>query len=280
MTSLGILSWHAHETLERTLSSYAALLPLVEERVIWFNEISDEDRALAAKFGFEARGTAANLGIFGGTRALLNSLSGDIVISCQNDNPVAVNPEDLVSRLTESLEAIRSGAAQWVRLRMRRGEGFSDAPKYLRYWGKGLAPCCRRLLRPIKAAHMRGRAVAVEVDPSQRFPNLFQKSGSLFLSNSSIIDYSDQPFAASHAFITQVFDWADAHKEGSRTLNGRFVPEIILNRGTWWRQSAFPVAVSDGIFAHARYDDSFRADNKAFNPQCVEKKVLEKDEEI
>ncbi len=270
MISLGILSWHAHETLTRTLNTYAALLPLVDERVIWFNEISDEDRALAAKFGFEARGTSENLGILGGTHALLNSLSGDIVISCQNDNPVSVPPDVLKTRFTEAAEAIRAGSAKWIRLRERFTPGFSDGMKYLRYWGEDAASCCRRLLRPIKAARLRGRAVDVLPDPAKKFPALFRSVGSLFYSTSSHIDYTDQPFMASRDFIREVFDWIDAHKEGSHTLNGRYVPEIILNRGKWWRVAAFPVAVSEGVFAHARYDDSFRADNKAFNAARVE----------
>ena len=270
MISLGILSWHAHETLTRTLTSYAPLLPLVDERVIWFNEISEADRALAAKFGFEARGTAENLGIFGGTKALLDSLSGDIVISCQNDNPICVNASTLATRLTEATEALSSGEVQWVRLRNRFEPGFSDRPKFLRYWSNGAACGFRRLFRPAKAARLRGRAVDVLKNPAERFPRIFRKEGTLFVSSSAHIDYSDQPFAATRPFIQKVFAWADAHKEATRTLNGRFVPEIILNRGKWWRSAAFPVAVSEGFFAHARYDDSFRADNKAFNPTLVE----------
>ncbi len=270
MISLGILSWHAHETLARTLTSYAPLLPLVDERVIWFNAISDEDRALAAKFGFEARGTAENLGIFGGTKALLDSLSGDIVINCQNDNPLCVDATTLAARLQEATIALRSGEVQWVRLRNRFEPGFSDGPKFLRYWGEGAACRVRRLLRPAKAARLRGRAVDVFENPAERFPRIFRKEGSLFVSSSAYIDYTDQPFAATRSFIEKVFAWADAHKESSRKMNGHYAPEIILNRSGWWRSAAFPVAVSEGIFAHARYDDSFRANNKAFNPALVE----------
>ena len=266
MISLGILSWHAHETLTRTLTSCAALSPLVDERVIWFNEISDADRALAAKFGFEARGTMENLGILGGTHALLESLSGDIVISCQNDNPVSVAPDLLKSRLADAVAALRSGEAEWVRLRNRFEPGFSDKAKFLRYWGPGAACVCRRLLRPGKAARLAGRAVAACTDPSMRFPRLFRKAGSLFFSTSKWVDYTDQPFAARRAFILDVFEWIEANKQGTHTLNGRYVPEIVLNRSKWWRKQAFPVAVSEGVFAHARYDDSFRENNAAFNP--------------
>ena len=267
MISLGILSWHAHETLTRTLDSYAALSPLVDERVIWFNEISDADRALAAAYGFDARGTSENLGILGGTHALLKSLSGDIVLSCQNDNPVSVPAGVLAARLAEAVAALRAGEADWVRLRNRFEPGFSDEMKFLRYWGPGAACALRRLLRPGKAARLAGRAVAACADPSVRFPRVFRKSGGLFLSTSRWVEYTDQPFAASRAFILEVFDWIEAHKEGTRTLNGRYVPEIVLNRAKWWRKQAFPVAVSEGVFAHARYDDSFRPGNAAFNPE-------------
>lgn len=271
MTSLGILSWKAHATLRKTLASYAPLAPLVDERVVFFNEISDADRALAAEFGFEARGSAENLGIFDGTRAMLESLIGDIVISCQNDNPVCASPDVLAERLSAAREAVASGRVSWVRMRNRFEPGFSSRGKFTKYWGPGLACGLRRLLRPGKARRMIGRAVSALDDPSVRFPTAFRRGpDGLFYSTSAWIDYTDQPFLASHAFIREVLDWANDNREGKRTLNGRAVPEIILNSTDWWRNGAFSVAVSDGVFAHARFDDSFRSGNAAYNPNLAD----------
>ena len=99
MLSLGLLSWRAHETLRKTLASYKSLLPLVDEAVIFFNSITDEDRAIANEFGFRAEGTQDNLGILGGTLSLVRCLQGDMILLLQNDNPVYVTPEVLKKRM-------------------------------------------------------------------------------------------------------------------------------------------------------------------------------------
>ena len=57
--SIGLLSWKAHETLRRTLESYARarLAANAAEFKVFFNEISDDDRALAAEFGVDSCGS-------------------------------------------------------------------------------------------------------------------------------------------------------------------------------------------------------------------------------
>ena len=271
MISLGILSWHAHETLRRTLSSYGALLPLVDEKVIYFNEINDSDRALAAEYGFEARGTTENLGILGGTRALVASLTGDLVICCQNDNPVFVTPVVLAARLADAQKALTEERVRWVRLRNRFAMGFSDRPKHLRYWGDSFGARLRRIFRPWKACYLRGRAVDAVESPEKLFPTVFSRAGSLFISSSKWVNYSDQPFMTHRHFALDLLTWAEAHADKYHLLNGHSVPEIVLNSSGYWCRHNFPVAVSEGIFEHARWDDSFRADNPNFNRKLVTK---------
>ena len=263
MLSLGVLSWRAHETLRRTLASYEHLLPLVDEAVTYFNAITDEDRAIAEKFGFRAEGTAENLGILGGTRALVESLRGDRVVLVQNDNPVCVPPDVLSLRLAEAKALLDGGVADVVRLRDRFDSGFSDRAKYLRYWpgedGAISWPMrLRRILRPFKARRMAGRAPAVLKDPTSAHPALFARAGGAFVADSSVVDYTDQPYMASRALASDLLEWAHAHKKGFSTLNGMAVPEIVLNSSGHWRKAHLRVAVADGVFAHARFDGSFR----------------------
>lgn len=269
MISLGVLSWRAHETLRRTLTSYAALRPLVDEAVVFFNEISDHDRALAAEFGFRAEGSPDNLGLLDGTRGLFSCLHGDQVLSLQNDCPVNVPPDVLAARLADARAALASGAADVVRLRDRFAPGFSDAPNFLKFYpGPGTAdtPALRlnRLLRPFKARRLIGRAVAVLPDPAAAFPSVFRREGDLFIADSRYLNFTDQPFLIGRDLFARLFDYAEFHRAGSRTLNGRPVLEIILNC-RWWRAQRFRIAVSDGVFAHARFDDSFRPGHAAFN---------------
>ena len=264
MLSLGILSWRAHDTLRRTLTSYGHIIPLVDEAVIYFNDITDEDRAIANEFGLRAEGGARNLGILGGTRALVASLRGDKVILAQNDNPVCVPPDVLARRVAAARALLDDDIADLVRLGNRFGDGFSDRYKYLRYWpdecgSMSVIVRLRRILRPFKARRMAGRAPAVLTDPTLVHPSLFTRAGDAFIADSSVVDYTDQPFMASRALVENLLEWAYANQRGFSTLNGMAVPEIVLNSSGHWRKRHLRVAVTDGVFAHARFDGSFRS---------------------
>ena len=269
MLSAGILSWKAHGTLRATLATCAPLREAAGDCVVFFNEITDADRELAAQFGFRAEGSTENLGILGGTRGLVSCMRGDEIILLQNDNPVNVPPDVFAARIAEARALLASGGADMIRLRDRFDKSFADAPKYLRYWpGEGerdtLALKLRRLMRPFKARRMAGRAHAALRNPETAHPDIFERSGGIVVADSRFIDYSDQPFLARRSLAAELLDWAEAHKEGNRTLNGLPVPEIIIN-GTGWRGRGLKIGVSDGVFAHRRLDDSFRPDNAAYN---------------
>ena len=269
MLSVGVLSWRAHETLRKTLESYRHLVPLVDEAVVFFNAVTPEDRAIAGEFGFRAEGSAENLGILGGTLAMARCLRGDTVMLLQNDNPVNVPPDVLAARLADARRLLSRGEADMVRMRDRFDPTFSDRPKYLKYWpGDGCADTLRlrlrRLLRPLKARRMEGRAAAALKDPAARHPDVFSRVEGAFVADSRFVNYSDQPFMASRALTLELLEWADAHKAGTRTLNGMPVPEIVIN-GPRWRAMRLRVAIPDGVFAHARYDDSFRPGHAAYN---------------
>ena len=270
MLSIGLLSWRAHETLRKTLASYKSLLPLVDEAVIFFNSITDEDRAIANEFGFRAEGSQNNLGILGGTLSLARCLHGDLVLLTQNDNPVNVAPDVLCERIEFAKRMLTSGTVDMVRLRDKLDPTFSDKWKYLRYWpAEGASDSCklrlRRFLRPFKAFRMAGRAYAALQDPSLRHPEIFAKNGDVYLSDSRFVNYSDQPYMAFREKVLELLEWADAHKEGRRTLNGLPSQETIIN-GPYWKKQKLKIAITDGVFAHARYDDSFRLNHAAYNP--------------
>jgi hypothetical protein len=279
MLSLGLLSWRAHETLRKTLASYRSLLPLVDEAVIFFNSITAEDRSIANEFGFRAEGSQDNLGILGGTLSLVRCLHGDLVLLTQNDNPVNVAPDVLRERIDFGNRMLTSGTVDMVRLWNRYDPTFSDRSKYLRYWPEeGGSDGCklklRRLLRPFKAIRMAGRAYAALQDPSLHHPEIFTKIDDSCISDTRFINYSDQPYMAFREKVIELLEWADAHKRGSRTLNGRPVPEIIIN-GPYWRKQRLKIAITDGVFAHARYDDSFRPDNAAYNPVQIMRHIIQ-----
>lgn len=283
---IGVLSWRAHATLRQSLQSYAdnGFLSLFEKRVIYFSDISDEDRAIAAEFGWEAQG-GSNAGIAGGMKALGLALQTKHIILLQNDNPI-VEPQSFASaHLREATALLDSGEADLVRLRHRWqvGEQFSDLDKYLRYHdvrfaspelepsfhdprsfapGGGFARALRRLARPLKARRLVGRSVFIEEAPERIYPNVIRRKGEFFIIDSSVLNFSDQCLMMPRARFLDFMNYVDAHPSSRRSNNFQ-APEICIN-GPWWRGKHFQVAQGRGLFTHARKDGSFRQNHPAF----------------
>ena len=134
--------------MRRTLETYAALVPLADECVLFFNEISEADRAIAAEFGFRAEGAPENLGIMGGMSALLDALRGETVLMLQNDCPVCVGPELVRRRLAEARQAVESRRCRFVQLHERLSDDPAGNVKFLKFWpGDGEADGWARRLR-------------------------------------------------------------------------------------------------------------------------------------
>ena len=258
--SVGVLSWHAHETLARTLDSYnkGALASCADEAYLFFNEMNDSDIRFAQKYpNWRFAGSASNLGILGGTDALARRMTGDYLLMLQNDCPLVADTMSPYRYLADALTLLASGRADIVRCRSRAfpGQGFADTKKFARYYGDGLTPLLRRIFRPIKAKRTIGRAPYAIPDADRRFPSFVARHGSFLVVDSEVITFTDQPFLISRALMLELLDWAAAHPRGHQPP-GREALEVRLNV-SWWRNRHFKVAVGEGLFTHARLGDKW-----------------------
>ena len=103
---------------------------------------------------------------------------------------------------------------------------------------------------------MIGRAPYAIPDADLRFPEFISREQDFLVVDSSVINFTDQPFLISRQLMLALLDWAKEHPK-KRTLNGFQVMEINLNT-SWWRRRHFKVAVGEGLFTHARLDGGFR----------------------
>lgn len=260
--SVGVLSWRAPKTLCRTLDSYlrGRLADCAQEAVVFFNEITEADEVplSAAAGGWRRTGDARNLGLLGGMDALARSMTGDYLLMLQNDCPLVADAAATRRYLSEAVKLLADGQADIVRCRSRTfpGQGFADAKKFAAYHGDGWRPAVRRFFRPCKARRMIGRAPYAIPDAELRFPDYISRRGDFLVVDSSVINFTDQPFLISREFMLDLLDWAKAHPK-KRTLNGFQVLELNLNTA-WWRRQHFKIAVGEGLFTHARFDGGFR----------------------
>lgn len=294
MFSIGLLSWKAHQTLRKTLDSYrtANLAACADEFKVFFNEISDEDRKLAAEYGLTAVGDTKNLGIWGGMDACAKALDGDVILLLQNDCPVVSSPEETASILKEGVALIRSGKADLIRLRHRfnQGEGISYRrffdyhfvrdldPRALAYGDVGvpadatsdtLMRRLRRIFRPFSARKRLVSAIHLERHPEAVLPRFVTREGGFLIVDSALAQFSEQPLLISKKLYLELSDWCRAHPR-SRKINGAPVMEHAL-RSPYWLDGHFKVGFCDtGVFTHNRYDDSWRPNHASFNAAISE----------
>jgi len=297
MFSIGLLSWKAHQTLRKTLESYrrANLADCADEFKVFFNEISDEDRALAQEFGVTAVGDKKNLGIWGGMDACAKALGGDVILLLQNDCPAVATPEETARILKAGVEMIRSGKADLIRLRHRfnQGEGISYRrffdyhhvreldPRALEYGDVGvpanatadtLKRKMNRLLRPFSARVRLVSAIHLERHPEAVLPQFVRREGEFLIVDSALAQFSEQPLLISKKFYLELSDWCRAHPR-KRKVNGAPVMEHAL-RSPYWLKGHFKVGFCDtGLFTHNRFDDSWRPNHVSFNAEISEERA-------
>ena len=270
------------------MQSYAKIgfQDFFDEAKIIFQEVSDHDKLLAEKYGFDYVGMPDNQGIQGGNKLISEHLTTDYVLILENDNPVVESEETTYKRILKALEYLENGTLDLMRLRHRWhfGEGFSIF-KYSRYYpvqhlhekfchseqivnDPPPIKFLRRLFRPLKALRMTGRAVYYEKEPHKLFPKyIHQLEDGLFSVDSRSLFWTNQCVLLSRDLYKQLLDYADAHPAG-RTINNFQYLEPNLDCW-WWKKQHFKIGIGDGVFTHNRFDDSWRAEHRAFNVEVA-----------
>lgn len=268
---LGILSWRAPRTIAATLANHAArgLPGHFARALVLFQEGGEEDRALAARHGYEALCLPDNLGIHGGVRRLAEELDARFLLMLENDH-VVVEPAEAVGDVLARARAELIDGAHVVRMRSRRQPGDNVMiAKYLRTYGvvqplagsaERLEPgsrierLLRRSLRARRESVRIGTAIHVEEDPVARHPRAIRRSPhGNFLVSSAHAQWTNQCYLVSRRFLLDTL-LARARADAERQpVSGRTI-ETNLPRG-WWLRAGFTVAFSDpGLFTHRRLD--------------------------
>jgi len=293
--SIAMLGWKAKATTRRTLESWSRtdLFHSGDEFFVFFNQISDSDRALAAEFDIDCRGTEKNLGIWAGKEAILNEAKGDYILFLDDDHDVVVSREETKYWIDASLELLKANRADTVILlnRFERLAAWGDSRffdyHYIRDLDSRAKSClsfcpkdwnrdtfyrkCHRFFRPEAACRrLNGAAPYLERYPEKVWPKHIKRDGDFFILDSAIQPFCDSPVLMSCRFYRELCAWGKEHP-CHRTILGFQELEFVLNC-PWWRKQHFRTAICDGgIFGHHRVDDSWRPDHSAYNDGMVAK---------
>jgi len=263
----GILSWRSPLTVANTIRQYGDFPKCFSEFKVFFQEISDADRAVAEGAGLAYEGRPTNVGIQAGMRWVAESLSSEFVLYLENDFNLDVPVGKAVEELRRALDWIRSGRADMVRLRSLFNPGLPlIAPeKYSAvYTPRDIDPRFRlhanlvsanpwtRWLRPFKSRCAAARAAYVERAPEKLFPRIFRREPEGLVTTSAYLNWTNNPVLIRRDLFLRIADYADAHP--SHRLVGGFPDfEKPLNC-RWWRAQRFRIGLPDGIFTHNRLD--------------------------
>lgn len=125
--SIGYLSWKRHNIFEQTLNSHKnnGLFDLIklENRCIFFQEISDIDINLAKKYNCNFIGCEKNIGILNAFIKLVENCKTEYFIFCENDWFLIENKDVVEKILSDCIHLIKSNNIDIIKLRHRKFPG-------------------------------------------------------------------------------------------------------------------------------------------------------------
>ena len=132
--SVGILSFKAHKTIEKTLNQYGDFLSYFKEAKVFFQCFSEQDKEIAEKYGIDYESRPDNVGIQGGMRWVAENLNSDYILYMENDFQLLPDIPTALNEIKKALQLVENQKADIVRLRSRfqAGEPFNDIKKYTR----------------------------------------------------------------------------------------------------------------------------------------------------
>ena len=253
---LGMLCWREFETFEAALETYfeRGFFDFFEEVKIYFNSLDDKAAAFADRMGIAYSGTPENTGIIGGLKGAASSLTTDYVVLLENDLPLIETRDVVQAQLSLALETLKAGDVDVFRLRSRKypGQKFPLTEKYQRYFGSGLMPALRRMIRRGKAERLIGGACYAHEAPHEHHSEIeAMETGRWWRVAAPYLPWTNQSIMIDRRFFLEtIVDYAEKHPT-TRGAGGMPNIEIEWNNSDW-RKSGFRSGVSRGILTHER----------------------------
>ncbi|MEM9421429.1 MAG: hypothetical protein AAF986_02810 [Pseudomonadota bacterium] len=283
--SLGILSWRGHNSLSRTLASYAKenLFSLADETVLFLPEAEDRTVALGEAYGLNVRTAPNNLGILGGFQWMAEILGNRFLLLLEDDCPLIEPHAEVKRQLTIAAKALEDGDVNVMRLRHRQfpgmGPRYTVIDKFHRYFPPDSATqrqkqlaALKRFARPGKAARLAGNVLYEHGEPysdpytlpaprpapqvlrAQPPEELFshwivKRPEGYFRVSAKTMNWSNQSiFVEKTFFLEKIIAYA-AQNPSRRLINGFPDIEKELN-SSYWRRSGWHVGLLPGLFSH------------------------------
>jgi len=238
--SVGILAWNSDRSLRNTLESYRrnGLFDAVDDVVILFQDVRDEDRKLAKEFGIPFIGVDRNVGIGRGFVTLCEQADHPHVLLLEHDWELVENFIDTRFRLSEGLRMLQNDT-DVVRFRSRRNPGF---PLFVvdEYLGKELNHYDHKI--DLVSPHL-FESIHWTQYPDMQYPGLIFSESGHYVTTSRWSAWTNNPCLHRRDFYIELVSW---FAEKGMLLE----PEI----SHWWSRQLFKIAWGEGLFTHNDLD--------------------------
>ncbi len=203
-----------------------------DDIIVLFQEVSDEDVAIAKGFDIKHIGLAENVGIGQGIITLFNHAKYETVLFLEHDWELIENKKTLTERLKSGMKMLDEGF-DIVRYRSRKNPGhplYSSAYKgreldYFDDWHLVKSP------HLLDALHW--------LDPAREFPDKIQKKGEHFVTTARWANWTNNPFMIRREFYFQ----------NITPFIGQGI-QLEKNIASWWVNQPFKIAQGEGLFTH------------------------------
>lgn len=232
--SICILSWKTGKTLRNTLKSYKkyGLLDIVDDILILFQEVTEDDKRLADQYNIRYIGLKENIGIGKGMKMLAENAACENILFLEHDWQLLEDQNTTLSRLRSGLEMLDNGF-DVVRYRSRENPGYplisirhkGNELDYYDDWHECTSP------HLLESLHW--------LDPAAEFPDKIQKQDEYFITTSRWANWTNNPYLVRKKFLLETII----------PFSGE-TASLERNIAAWWVKQSFKIAQGEGLFMH------------------------------
>ncbi len=138
--TIGYLSWERHDILEQTLKSHQdnGLYNIIppENRIIFFQEISQQDKNIANKYNLNTFGNKENIGILNAFIELVKNCKTKYFIFCENDWLLIENKDVCSKVIQDCIRILNTNGKNIIKLRNIKNPGspLYSCPQNVNIW--------------------------------------------------------------------------------------------------------------------------------------------------
>ena len=258
MLSVGIHTWNAPITLERSLNTYkeSGFLEISDDIFVVSqkSELQETEKEICDRFGIRFIALPDNGMMGSGYKAIYDNAKHEYLMLLENDWPINANRGSVSYFFVNAVEFLRNGY-DVVRARSRENPGMPNAALW--WFGKSKPEDVLKMTRPANGLQYLSESIFWEEHPEIAFPNHISKiesaiparthGESWYTTTSKNCNHTNQPCIYKKSFFRDAIL--------PYCVFGKTIEDQIRNA---WATHEYKCVFGFGLFTHERHDGFWR----------------------